>query len=98
MTITTGEVEPQEYWDVDLIIEGALDWSSTFYDKGEMNEWAKGYQEAGENLRVRTEIYIMHHAHPVLSEDEECQCAQYLTDHHPTYSWNPVPDPAAQEG
>jgi hypothetical protein len=101
----------QEYWDVDLIIEGALDWSSTFYNEDEMNEWAKSYYEAGQESqgylkeKVHGEIYIYHHDHPPLEEGEECQCRQFDTDHHPAYSWGPVPttdvplpEPPAQEG
>jgi hypothetical protein len=32
-----------------------------------------------------TELYVVEHEHEPMAE---CSCVQYLTDHHPTYTWN----------
>ena len=78
------------YPDVDVIVEGALDSSETFEDdalsEANMAVYIEGTRESAEADGLRTEVYILYHDHD-MSEDE-CSCAQYVTDGHPAYSWN----------
>ena len=77
------------YAEVWSIVEGCEDRS--------MSVEGDGYDEAralAEDLRgvsavegpLDWEVYVLVHDHEALTDDDECVCVQYLTDHHPTYS------------
>lgn len=84
------------YYDVDVIVEGALDESRTFveYDDGTTQEfggrlgstldaWLNGLEAEAEKAGVVLGVYELFHGHEL--EAEDCECAQYVTDNNPTY-------------
>jgi hypothetical protein len=74
------------YVDIDIIVDGALERSETFHDYLLFEEFISQEKEEAEGHGYLTEVYVVEHNHP--QEDEECACVQYLTDHHPLYTWN----------
>jgi hypothetical protein len=89
------------YYDVTVVIEGAVDEDATFPETDEgmigmdqmidsLRIWAKQDKINGiasaEQVNPWVQIFTLYHAHPL--SDEECSCAQYVTDHHPEYEWN----------
>lgn len=79
------------YVDAMVIVDGALDEEAVF-GEGEADKleaWLIQQKElAMAHPMQETEIYLMDHDHP--PDLEDCSCAQYLTDHHPTWSWGKV--------
>lgn len=75
-----------EYWQVDVIVDGALD------SMDECETWAeveaiiaKVEADAAED-GLLTEVYLLHHGHE--NDGEECACASYTTDHYPYVTFN----------
>jgi hypothetical protein len=72
------------YAEVEVIVNGALDSTETFFDETLLSERIEQIRQDAESDGYPTEVFITHHEH----DPRECECAQYVTDHHPAYSWN----------
>ncbi len=74
------------YIEATVIVDGAIDGGMSFTDADTFDEWlAREKSEAMWHPLQKTDIYLMEHGH---SEDvQDCTCAQYLTDHHPFWSF-----------
>ena len=75
------------YADCTVIVAGAVEETATFADETLMNDWLKDIEDDAETSGYRIEVYVVWHDHDF--DVEECACVQYLTDHHPTYVYNP---------
>ena len=80
------------YAELSVIIDGALDEDATFYDETLLSAWLDGLQEDANSDGYTREVYRVDHEHDY---SDECECVQYLTDHHPyrTIVPNPKPEP-----
>jgi len=74
------------YLDASVIVDGALEEDARFHDYLVFEEWLNGVEEDANSHGYLTEVYTIEHDHE--ESDEECSCAQYLTDHHPSYIYN----------
>ncbi len=90
------EREESMYLDASVVVDGALEEDSTFYDYLFFEEWLRGVEEDAESHGYLTEIYVVEHAHSV-EDGADCACVQYLTDHHPyrTFNADSVESPAS---
>lgn len=80
------------YVECTVIVDGADDGGIDFdFTQGkEMEAWLDREKEtAMRHPERRTEIYLMQHDHEHM--DGDCACAQYLTDHHPYWSFGKLP-------
>jgi len=78
------------YVEATVIVEGALDETRVFGegDAEKLDDFEAEVEEAAKD-GLATELYVLRHDHEPLTEgDEDCACAQYLTDHLPARSWN----------
>ena len=73
------------YADVTVVVDGALEASEVFTDYLLLEQFIKETRQAAEDDGYPTEVYILEHDHSPSVED--CCCAQYATDHHPTYTF-----------
>lgn len=73
------------YYQVDVIVEGALDDSFEFKSRERVEQLAKTVGEAADADGLATEIFVLYHPH---NPGPECHCIQEAQDHHPEYSWN----------
>ena len=69
------------YADVDLIIDGALDESTTVSSTAQLSRLVAKWDKECKSAKVRGEVRVLWHGHPM--SDEDCVCAQYEVDHHP---------------
>ena len=76
------------YTEVSVVVDGALEEEQTFHDYLLLNEYVATIEDDAKSHGYLTQVYIIEHEHADLEGDEECVCVQYLTDHHPSYSWN----------
>jgi hypothetical protein len=76
------------YADVSVIVDGALEESETFHDETLMNDYIGKIEDEAKDHGYETQIYVVFHEHEDLEGDQECQCIQYLTDHHPYATFN----------
>lgn len=74
------------YAEVTVIVDGVQESFDTFYDYNYLNLWLDEIREDALGHGYPTEVYVMYHEHA--ATEEECACAQYITDHHPAYSYN----------
>jgi hypothetical protein len=91
-----GDEVEQGYVEATVIVEGAVDGSSIFGELGGMipesmfagslDEYISKVAREAKSDGLWTEVYILEHFHPL--DDEDCECAQYVTDGRPAYSWN----------
>jgi len=81
----TGVVEVG-YIEGYAVVEGALDEEREFRTWREYQEWAEQVLTECQEKRLQVEIYCIYHDHEL---GIECECAQFLTDHHPDYAWAP---------
>lgn len=77
------------YIEVSVIVDGAQDETAEFGFHGTLLEdfllrWA---MRAAEYPDCRIEIFLLHHDHDVTAE---CECVQFLQDHHPHVTFNAV--------
>jgi len=70
------------YTQVDVICEGALEESETFTDYLLLDEYLANLKTEAIGDGATLEVYILEHEHAL---DIECNCAQYVTDHRPSY-------------
>lgn len=81
--------EHQEYWDVQVIIDGALERQETVYSEKEVKLLAEDEELNARDHGRLTEVFVIHHAHPEPGpDDDDCGCVEYLTDHFPEYTFN----------
>ncbi len=74
------------YFTVETIVEGALQDSQTFYEgEDKMRQYLLKVEADAKADGLRTEVYVLYHDH---DESVECECAQYVTDHRPEFSYN----------
>ena len=79
-------VDRPGYIEATVVWEGAVDEEREFPLGSEALEaWAQGVIAEGRAKGERAEIFIVVHEHEPF-EDGEDTCAQYLTDHHPTWT------------
>lgn len=93
LTPTEGNEDMDGYYDVSVIVEGALDDDRVFGGLGgslddgpSLEEYVAQVSRKAEADGLETEVYVRYHGHEL--EIEECSCAQYETDHFPKYHWN----------
>ena len=78
------------YYDVDVVIDGALDEHRTILDIGLLSNYVDGLELwANDHPAAHVEVYILLHEHP--ASRESCECAQFVTDGHPAHEWNAPP-------
>lgn len=88
-TIETLPLE-NEYLEADLIIDGALESTVRFYGIEDFDIWLAGIkwewlaQAHNLNSTKVWEVYVITHLHS--DTQDGCECAQYVTDHHPYWS------------
>jgi hypothetical protein len=73
--------EEMTYTQVDVIVEGALDSSEVYFNDESLTYALQQLKTEAENLHFVAEVYTLFHDHSI---DVECECVQYVTDHHPT--------------
>lgn len=77
---------PSEYWEVSVIIAGALDQTEEFTDREDVEEFLTNLRACALAEDFTAEVYVQYHGHaPTVSE---CACAQYETDHKPDHIFN----------
>lgn len=74
------------YADVTVIVDGALDAEVCYSDYALMEQFIDDIREEARGDGYPTDVYIQYHEHEMTQD--ECVCGQYVTDHHPAYSWN----------
>jgi hypothetical protein len=95
--------EPQEYDEVSVVVDGVLeqvvcfdasqrviasDYGMTQADGTQWTDFLDGIEATASQSGLRYEVFILSHGHPMDIGDEECACAQYVTDHNPNYVFN----------
>jgi hypothetical protein len=70
--------------DVSVVVDGALEEDETFFDYALMEQYLSEVEADAVDHGYLTEVYVVWHDH----EPGDCDCIQYLTDHHPTYTYN----------
>lgn len=71
-----------EYAEVTVLVDGAQDDYQLFASDNDVTDFVEQVRQGSEDQGYRTEIFILWHEH---SEQDDCQCSQYVTDHHPQY-------------
>lgn len=82
------------YVEATIIVDGAVEKEEVFGENTaeEFDLWLSQEKEfAMAHPTQRTEIYLLEHDHP--PDVEDCSCVQYVTDHHPHWSWDKVQVP-----
>lgn len=78
---------PKGYWQVSVICEGALDEDRELSDiayplfLADVEGWANAHSD------LDVEVYAIWHEH---RRGVDCECIQYVTDHHPAAAWGPL--------
>lgn len=75
------------YVEATVIVDGAIEVEATFQEDEQeaMSTWVSQQRELAVAHRGQTtEIYLLQHDHP--SDVEDCNCGQYVTDHHPHWT------------
>lgn len=75
MTLDAG------YYEVSVVYDGFLD-SEDIIEPSDIDNWIKSVTDTFSNSLAIVEAYAIFHPHPLIS----CECAQYLTDHHPIWT------------
>ena len=76
------------YADVSVIVDGALEEERTFHDETLMNDYLRQIKDEAAADGIRTEVYVLWHEH---DDMDECECIQYVTDHHPYAVYDGTP-------
>lgn len=79
------------YAEVSVVVDGGLEECVTFHDETAMLDYIAEVGDDAADHGYPTEVYVLWHEH---DETGECECVQYLTDHHPYASWNTDDAPA----
>ena len=72
------------YAEISVIVEGALDETETFTDQTLLDEYLATLESEAYASGYQFDVYVRWHDH----DPGDCECAQYETDHHPTYVYN----------
>lgn len=73
------------YLDAYAIWEGATDEERTFRDRNKAySRWAERIIREAKREGADVQVYAILHGHA--NDGQECECVQYLTDHHPDYT------------
>ncbi len=81
------------YTEVYTVVDGALDEEFDIEDGfiGEsvfdFDGWLDELKHAANTQNFTVDVYEIEHEHD--EDDGECSCVQYLTDHHPSYTFGP---------
>lgn len=70
------------YTEVTVVVDGALDKEETFRNPTGAQAYIEAIIAESKLDKVPTQIFKLDHDH---AEGEECECAQYVTDHKPIY-------------
>lgn len=76
------------YMDVTFVVEGAVDSGMAYEWPAESENYARAVADFERDCKrdgVVGEIYELLHDH---DEHGDCECVQYVTDHHPAYTVN----------
>jgi hypothetical protein len=74
------------YAEITVIVNGAVQDEETFTDYTLEDAFIRTIEEEAAGHGYPVEVFELYHEHALTSE--ECECAQYVTDHHPRWSWN----------
>jgi hypothetical protein len=81
----TMQRESNEWADVDVIFDGALDSHTTVTSDGEIDNIIKELVVG--NPDDNWQVFVLWHDHDRhLTSQDGCNCIQYLGDHHPYWS------------
>lgn len=80
------------YDEVTVVVEGAVSDSINFDLNGVeidgdrvLDDLLAALEGDATSQNLWIEVFVLEHPHPV--DTEECECAQFVTDGHPNYSW-----------
>ena len=82
------------WYEISGLYAGALDEDSTAFTEEECDQIVEDLAEQYRKLDATEpwEVYVLPH-YCNHDDDDECVCAQYLTDHHPAVSFAAVATP-----
>lgn len=80
------------YVTITVVVAGALELEEDFFDYALAEQAIRDAAEAAEGDGYRTEVYVLEHEH----EPGECECAQFVTDHRPRWTF-PGDEPPAED-
>jgi len=86
--------EGQEYGELTIVVDGALDEEHTFTNGTEMGKIVARVMMQAEKDKKPTQAFMLWHNHPPLKDGEECACGQYADSHQPIGQWNMPPEGA----
>lgn len=75
----------RHFYEVTLIVEGAMDETKLLDSETQIDDYVAGLRQEHNRISAESvwEVYVLKHEH---SPMVECECGQYLADHHPTYT------------
>lgn len=73
------------FYELSVIVEGALAIGEYVLTAGDLAARIEDVATDAHADGLETDVYILWHEHGPSVED--CTCVQYLTDHHPAYSF-----------
>jgi hypothetical protein len=73
-----------------IVVDGAVEETPTFLDECAMRDYIGAIEDEAKSDGYPTEVYVTYHNHD-LYLDDGCECAQYVTDGRPAYSFNVEP-------
>jgi hypothetical protein len=79
------------YAEVTVIVDGAMEDCEIFHNEALLANFVAEIEDEAEGHGYPTEVYVQYHDH---NAADECECAQFETDHHPAYSFNYTDDEA----
>lgn len=77
-----------EYWECTLVIDGAES-ERKLLPYSKFGQWYDGVVNEGyadEHIGQKWEMFVLYHQHPL---DQDCECAQFVTDHSPKWTNQP---------
>lgn len=82
-----GKVSHERYADVSIVVNGALDKEEVCYDEDAILSLVAELQaDCERDEELQAQVFVLWHEHT--NDGEECECVQYLTDHHAAYTFN----------
>ena len=74
------------YTEFTVNVDGADNEFLVFDDRDDSKFRETAIEELQKNAAPNTEIFEQYHGHPMLEDDEECQCAQYCDGDNNNYA------------
>ena len=74
------------YAEASLIWEGALNETRVFTNEVALDQWASEAMGEAQAKGEYAAVFVVWHEH---AQGIDCGCVQFLTDHHPRYSYDP---------